>query len=534
MTKCKTPCPNECKENNEIQMIPRKDLEKHLREECMNREYECQHCGKKDTFTNITGIHDDVCDKKVLPCPNADCPDSMERAEIKQHLENDCEHTVISCKYERIGCDVKMKRKDMGAHEQDDKAHLHQVLNTVVKLQNDLQSATENMAAKLRRESENLRVWLRIEGFFILLFILVLWLSFNLYNTSLKDNNAINVTETIHSMKKESDDMAVKLKVATEQILSMKKESEDMAVKLKAATEQILSMKRENDDMAVKLKPATQQNLMHLMKKESEDMAVKLKAVTEQMKKESDIKLKAATEQLKKESDDMAVKLMEQILSMKKDMAVKATEEIASMKKKSDDMAVKSTENNILLGGLFLIIGFLFLSFYLYKGKKKSDDMAVKLNKVIKRQNEFKAPTKRTFKLVQYEKKKEANECFDLQSAIGGYNVQVRVYPNGHIIDKGTHVSAFVEILKSDNDDNLKWPLTVKLELLNHLNDKNHHLKMLLFNQEPNRAEYCRFIPHSQLINRLNWNTQYLKDDTLYFRVSVEVSNHKPWLECTL
>ena len=139
------PCPKDCKRNNIIQIIMRKDLEKHLKKECMNREHECQHCGKKDTFTNITGIHDDICEKKVLPCPNADCSESMRRAKLEQHLENDCKHTMISCKYERIGCDVKMKRKDMGAHEQDDKAHLHQALNTVVKLQDDLRSATETI-----------------------------------------------------------------------------------------------------------------------------------------------------------------------------------------------------------------------------------------------------------------------------------------------------------------------------------------------------------------------------------------------------
>ncbi len=27
---------------------------------------------------------------------------------------------------------------------------------------------------------------------------------------------------------------------------------------------------------------------------------------------------------------------------------------------------------------------------------------------------------------------------------------------------------------------------------------------------------------------------EYLKDDTLYFRISVKVSDHKPWLECTV
>ena len=51
-----------------------------------------------------------------------------------------------------------MKRKDMGAHEQDDKAHLHQALNTVVRLLDDLQSATETI------EKENKAVQDKLKG----------------------------------------------------------------------------------------------------------------------------------------------------------------------------------------------------------------------------------------------------------------------------------------------------------------------------------------------------------------------------------
>ena len=39
---------------------------------------------------------------------------------------------------------------------------------------------------------------------------------------------------------------------------------------------------------------------------------------------------------------------------------------------------------------------------------------------------------------------------------------------------------------------------------------------------------YSKFISHSELESK-----PYLKDDTLYFRVSVEVADSKPWLECT-
>ena len=102
-------------------------------------------------------------------------------------------------------------------------------------------------------------------------------------------------------------------------------------------------------------------------------------------------------------------------------------------------------------------------------------------------------------------------------------------------------MSVFIYILKGDHDDNLKWPFIgiVKIELLNQLEDKNHHLKTVPFNKEDDTCVgsawgYRWFIPHSELTHDLVNNTQYLKDDTLYFRVSVEVSGHKTWLECTL
>ena len=124
------PCPKKCKKDSSVLSMLRKDLKKHL-EDCMNRDYECKLCGKKNTYANITGAHDDECEKKVLPCPNTECTVTMERADIKKHL-NECEHTVISCKYKNLGCEVGLKRKEkeaMETHEQDDKVHLHRALS---------------------------------------------------------------------------------------------------------------------------------------------------------------------------------------------------------------------------------------------------------------------------------------------------------------------------------------------------------------------------------------------------------------------
>ena len=364
---------------------------------------------------------------------------------------------------------MKMKRKDMGAHEQD-KAHLHQVLNTVVKLQDDLQSAIENM-------------------------------------------------------KKESDDIAVKLR----------KESNDMAVKLKRESEYMATkLRKESNDMAIKLK------------RESNDMAV----------------------QLRRESNIMAV----QLRGEREDMAVK-------LRRESNNMVVQLRRN----GSILLFIGFLLLSVYLYHNNTETIASMKEDNKVVQDrlqsatetiasmkeenkavQDKLQSATETIasmkednkavqdrlhsmrkksviFKIMNYEEKKKNNEVQSFYIGIDEYNMHIKVYPNGLVIYEGTHVSVFVHILKGDNDDNLDWPFigTVEIELLNQLEDNNHHLMTLTFNQEDNKRVgsswgYYRFIPHSKLSHDPYYNTQYLKDNTLYFRVSVEVSGHKPWLECTL
>ncbi len=99
---------------------------------------------------------------------------------------------------------------------------------------------------------------------------------------------------------------------------------------------------------------------------------------------------------------------------------------------------------------------------------------------------------------------------------------------------KGSHVSTCASII---NDNELNWPFVGKVtfKLLNQLEDKNHHSSAIKFFPEDNinagnSRGYPEYIHHSELSRDWDYNTQYLKDDTLYFRISVKVSDHKPWL----
>ena len=128
VTTCKftlLPCPKECKDDSDkVKQFARKDLDKHLEEDCPNRDYSCEHCGEKGTYVSIQ-VHDETCEKKEVTCSSDGCSEKMQRQNIPYHIATTCEHAVILCKYVSIGCETELKRKDMAAHEQDSDVHLY-------------------------------------------------------------------------------------------------------------------------------------------------------------------------------------------------------------------------------------------------------------------------------------------------------------------------------------------------------------------------------------------------------------------------
>ena len=152
------PCPKQCKDDNdEVKCFMQKHLEEHLKTDCPNRDHECEHCGKKSLYAFITQVHDGKCRKKIIPCPNAECGDTMERQQVRKHVRTKCLYAVIPCKYKGIGCDTELKREDMAAHEQDSKL-LHKALKTVHSQQSaidSLQATVKSLQATVRSLQNN-------------------------------------------------------------------------------------------------------------------------------------------------------------------------------------------------------------------------------------------------------------------------------------------------------------------------------------------------------------------------------------------
>ena len=155
----------------------------------------------------------------------------------------------------------------------------------------------------------------------------------------------------------------------------------------------------------------------------------------------------------------------------------------------------------------------------------------------------------RTIRLPNYLKHKSDKDQFyspPFYTSYNGYKMCVRVDANGNGAGEGTHVSVYAYLMKGDNDDSLSWPFTgrVTLELLNQLEDRNHHKVTIPFPADSKSSQRVveheraslgygrpKFISHADLDYNACENTQYLKDDTLVFRVSVQVPDYKPWLQ---
>ena len=129
----------------------------------------------------------------------------------------------------------------------------------------------------------------------------------------------------------------------------------------------------------------------------------------------------------------------------------------------------------------------------------------------------------------------------------GGYRACLRVYANGFGDAEGTHLSAFVNLMRGKNDQSLVWPLRADftITLLNQIKDGEHREYVAPMHSEGDEKfntrvvetevgssarGHARFVPHQDLLQPQK-QRQYLKGGVLFFRVDASVLPVcKPWL----
>ena len=172
------------------------------------------------------------------------------------------------------------------------------------------------------------------------------------------------------------------------------------------------------------------------------------------------------------------------------------------------------------------------------------------LKTALKEQKNLLTASKEVLKVSQCSQKKKGWSSPGFYTSPGGYKMSLRIDPYGNGDSKDTHVSCYIYLESGEYDDTLEWPFqgVVTIELLNQLEDKNHWKRTLTFDESvPTKSKTrvfkgdnahgwgtSHFIPFSKIVYDAAKKCLYLKDDSLYFRVSVKAtSKTKPWLALT-
>ena len=104
------PCPNQC-----TKAVRSKNLLKHLKTQCPNREVRCSLCKQIGKHAYISTDHLEKCPDFEIDCPNNGCQEKPKRKNIEDHRQQ-CPKETISCEYAKIGCEHVCLREKMSRH----------------------------------------------------------------------------------------------------------------------------------------------------------------------------------------------------------------------------------------------------------------------------------------------------------------------------------------------------------------------------------------------------------------------------------
>ena len=126
-------CPNKCVHifGDYTYTMLRKDIKKHLAQDCYLRPYMCEFCGVKDTYEEITGVrntiqlslrasnvysgHQATCPETPLTCPNKCGSVSVKRKDMESHRSK-CPKELVECPFAEAGCEVVIRRCQLQDH----------------------------------------------------------------------------------------------------------------------------------------------------------------------------------------------------------------------------------------------------------------------------------------------------------------------------------------------------------------------------------------------------------------------------------
>ena len=465
------PCPNKCEDDKGAGELHhmRKDLDDHLKMKCPKRAYECHHCGEKGTYASITEDHDKVCDKKIVPCPN-----KASGCPLSMERGKTKQHVRSVCDYTEVAC-------------------AYESLGCAVRmLRKDIKKHQEN--------DDKVHLHLSLQTVCIL----------KEQHMTLSEGEALVFKLSGYASKKENNEEFKSIPFYTspggcKMCIGVNANGVGDGKGTHVSVYTTLLEGRYDDQLHWPFLGTVTYELLNQLTDDKHHSSVV-------------------------------------IYNASYDMQVGTSKGFTKFLPQSSLSHDPATNTQYLLDDTLYFRVSVTVAHY-KPWLVCTDKINMDSTRTIKDNKTLKDGEPMVFNMTGYNARKEKDSVFcsdSFYTSPGGYKMCINVVPAGHASGSGTHVSVYVALLEGAYDASLSWPFvgTVMFTLLNQLADDNHHILSVEcendnFLRVGLRLGYTQFISHTALPYDSVKNTQYLKNDTLYFRTSVKVARRKPWLICT-
>ncbi|XP_058796875.1 TNF receptor-associated factor 4 [Phymastichus coffea] len=146
-------CENKCG-----MKVQRLQLSQHKAGECAKRLVACRYCQKEFVFDTLSAHHA-KCGRFPVACPRRCETAVLPREDLEAHLKEHCSSQLLACSFKEAGCRFKGNRCSVEQHvEQEAKSHLGLVCGLLAKQQHQIASLKQALA-KLSLNYSGTLVW---------------------------------------------------------------------------------------------------------------------------------------------------------------------------------------------------------------------------------------------------------------------------------------------------------------------------------------------------------------------------------------
>ncbi|XP_003698700.1 TNF receptor-associated factor 4 isoform X1 [Apis florea] len=146
-------CENKCG-----MKVQRRHLSQHKLGECAKRLVACRYCNKEFVFDTL-GAHHAKCGRFPVACPHRCETAVLPREDLEVHLKDHCTTHLLSCTFKDAGCRFKGNRFSLDKHlEESAKMHLSLMCSVVTKQQHQITSL-KSAISKLSLNYTGTLIW---------------------------------------------------------------------------------------------------------------------------------------------------------------------------------------------------------------------------------------------------------------------------------------------------------------------------------------------------------------------------------------